>query len=103
MKTVSNKLIVFDLDGTLVDSLPVLEFGINQMRRDRGLSSLAPRDIAAMSGGPMHGFLRRVVAVDGSALDSMAKDSSWVLITHRVPADFRFDGMVTLEDGKMVS
>ena len=38
-----------------------------------------------------------------SALDSMAKDSSWVLITHRVPADFRFDGMVTLEDGKMVS
>ena len=72
MKTVSNKLIVFDLDGTLVDSLPVLEFGINQMRRDRGLSSLAPRDIAAMSGGPMHGFLRRVVAVDGSALDSMA-------------------------------
>ena len=67
MESVSKKLIVFDLDGTLVDSLPVLEFGINQMRRARGLSSLAPRDIAAMSGGPMHGFLRRVVAVDGSS------------------------------------
>jgi len=72
MKTVFEKLIVFDLDGTLVDSLPVMEFGINQMRRARGLSSLAPRDIAAMSGGPMHGFLRRVVAVDGSSLASMA-------------------------------
>jgi ABC-type transport system involved in cytochrome bd biosynthesis fused ATPase/permease subunit len=33
----------------------------------------------------------------------MAKDKSWVMITHRVPADFRFDGMVTLEEGKMVS
>lgn len=42
MESVSKKLIVFDLDGTLVDSLPVLEFGINKMRRARGLSSLAP-------------------------------------------------------------
>lgn len=67
MESVSKKLIVFDLDGTLVDSLPVLEFGINQMRRARGVSSLAPRDIAAMSGGPMHGFLRLVVAVDCSS------------------------------------
>ncbi len=68
MKTDYKKLIVFDLDGTLVDSLPVLDFGINQMRQARGLSCLAPREIAMMSGGPMHGFLRRVVAVGGSSI-----------------------------------
>jgi phosphoglycolate phosphatase len=75
MKSVSKKLIVFDLDGTLVDSLPVLDFGINQMRQARGLPGLHSQDIAKMSGGPMHGFLRRVVSTGGVPTVSTASDT----------------------------
>jgi phosphoglycolate phosphatase len=75
MKPLFEKLVVFDLDGTLVDSLPVLDFGINRMRQTRGLPKLPSRDIAKMSGGPMHSFLQRVVSVGGTSTVSSANDT----------------------------
>jgi phosphoglycolate phosphatase len=75
MKPLFEKLVVFDLDGTLVDSLPVLSFGINRMRHTRGLPNLPSKDIAKMSGRPMHDFLRRVVSVGGNPSVSSANDT----------------------------
>jgi len=63
--TENRQLIVFDLDGTLVDSLPVLTFCVNRMRSEHGLTALASDQIAGMSGGPMHSFLRRAVSIGG--------------------------------------
>ena len=37
------------------------------------------------------------------SLDMLAKESIWVLITHRVPAQFRFDGTIRLDEGKITS
>jgi phosphoglycolate phosphatase len=46
------RLIAFDLDGTLVDSVVSTESVLNAMRRERGHPSLAPRQCsAAMSSG----------------------------------------------------
>jgi phosphoglycolate phosphatase len=75
MKPFFEKLVVFDLDGTLVDSLPVLTYGINRMRQARGLPVLPSLDIAKMSGGPMHGFLRRVVSEGGIPTMSSADET----------------------------
>jgi len=55
-------LVVFDLDGTLVDSLHAIAAAINGMRRRRGLAALSAADLGRMSGGPMHGLLRRSLA-----------------------------------------
>jgi phosphoglycolate phosphatase len=55
-------LIVFDLDGTLVDSLPAIAAGINSLRSRRGLTALPAAEVGRMSGGPMHGLLRRSLA-----------------------------------------
>ncbi len=55
-------LVVFDLDGTLVESMRAIAAAINGMRRRRGLAALSAAELGRMSGGPMHGLLRRSLA-----------------------------------------
>lgn len=65
----SPRLIVFDLDGTLVDSMPAIHQAANELRREQGLP---PLDVAAVAGcmsGPMSDFVRRVIGVDGEPSD----------------------------------
>ena len=49
--------VLFDLDGTLIDSAPDLGAAADQMRTDRGLASLPLSDYRAMAGSGARGMI----------------------------------------------
>jgi len=49
--------VLFDLDGTLIDSAPDLGAAADKMRTDRGLPSLAPERYRPMAGAGARGML----------------------------------------------
>jgi N-acetyl-D-muramate 6-phosphate phosphatase len=49
--------VLFDLDGTLVDSAPDLGAAADRMRTDRGLASLPPADYRPMAGAGARGMI----------------------------------------------
>jgi len=51
------RLVLFDLDGTLIDSAPDLGAAADKMRTDRGLPSLAPERYRPMAGAGARGML----------------------------------------------
>lgn len=60
------KAVVFDLDGTLVDSLPDLADSANAMRASFNLEPLDEAAMAPFMGDGMAMFARRALAADGS-------------------------------------
>ncbi len=72
-------LLVLDLDGTLIDSLPDLAAALNRILAARGLSPLAEAEIRAMVGGGARrlvdeAFRARGVSPDPAALDDFIVD-----------------------------
>jgi len=57
MATLATQAILFDLDGTLIDSAPDLGAAADQMRIDRGLSSLPLECYRSMAGAGARGML----------------------------------------------
>ena len=57
MQTVRLKAVLFDLDGTLVDSAPELGAAADKMRTDRGLTSLPLSAYRHMAGSGARGML----------------------------------------------
>ena len=49
--------VLFDLDGTLIDSAPDLGAAVDQMRLDRGLPSLPPERYRVMAGAGAQGMI----------------------------------------------
>ena len=49
--------VLFDLDGTLIDSAPDLGAAADQMRTDRGLASLPLSDYRPMAGAGARGMI----------------------------------------------
>ena len=65
--------IVFDLDGTLVDSLPGIAFSVDAALRSCGLPP-AGRDLAPLIGPPVRDILAAVAgAADGGLLDRLER------------------------------
>jgi phosphoglycolate phosphatase len=62
----SRFLLVFDLDGTLVDSVPDLRAALNQMLRERGRSSLSPLQVRRMVGDGAPTLVARALAASGA-------------------------------------
>jgi phosphoglycolate phosphatase len=60
-KKIAVDLIVFDLDGTLADSLPDLANAANFACRRLGLPEHPPEAVKSMIGGGEHKFMERVV------------------------------------------
>src|SRR5215831_16358416 len=58
-------LLVFDLDGTLVDSVPDLHAALNGMLRERGLRSLSPTEVTRMVGDGAPAMVGRALAAGG--------------------------------------
>ncbi len=58
-------LLVFDLDGTLVDSVPDLAAALNVVLREHGRAPLAPTDVAPMVGDGVPVLLARAFAARG--------------------------------------
>ena len=59
-------LLVFDLDGTLVDSVADLRAALNQMLRERGRRSLSPPQVKHMVGDGVPALVARALAASGA-------------------------------------
>ena len=92
------RAVLFDLDGTLVDSAPDLGAAADKMRLDRGLASLPPSQYRAMAGSGARGMIGVAFGVAPEHADYAAlKDEFFVnyqnCLTQRTRA---FDGVHTL-------
>ena len=61
-KTFTVSAVLFDLDGTLLDTLPDLHAAANGLRRDFGLADLPPEAIASYIGRGIPNLVKRVLA-----------------------------------------
>jgi phosphoglycolate phosphatase len=68
------RLIVFDLDGTLVDSAPDITAAVNRLLAARALPALTQPQVAAMVGDGLHKLMERVFAAVGTTPDATAAD-----------------------------
>jgi phosphoglycolate phosphatase len=59
-------LLVFDLDGTLVDSVPDLRAALNEMLRERGRRPLSPPEVKRMVGDGVPTLVLRALAATGA-------------------------------------
>jgi phosphoglycolate phosphatase len=59
-------LLVFDLDGTLVDSVPDLRAALNEMLRERGRRPLSPPEVKRMVGDGVPALVARALAASGA-------------------------------------
>jgi phosphoglycolate phosphatase len=58
-------LLIFDLDGTLVDSVPDLTDALNQVLRERGYAPLTRSEVAPMVGDGVPALVQRAFAARG--------------------------------------
>ncbi len=61
----SGFLLVFDLDGTLIDSAPDLRAAVNEMLRERGRAPLSLAQVRRMIGDGAPALVRRALAESG--------------------------------------
>jgi phosphoglycolate phosphatase len=59
-------LLVFDLDGTLVDSVPDLRAALNKMLRERGCPPVSPSEVKRMVGDGAPALVARALAASGA-------------------------------------
>jgi phosphoglycolate phosphatase len=67
------RCLVFDLDGTLVDSVPDIAIALNALMAARSLPAFTLPDVAAMVGDGVGVLLQRAYAARGGAPDSKAE------------------------------
>lgn len=60
-----SRAIVFDLDGTLVDSAPDIHAAVSRMLADIGEAPLPPETVAAFVGNGIPALVRRVIEAKG--------------------------------------
>jgi phosphoglycolate phosphatase len=66
-QAMSGFLLIFDLDGTLVDSAPDLRTALNEMLRERGRPPLSPAEVRRMIGDGATALVARALAASGAA------------------------------------
>ena len=62
----ANFLLLFDLDGTLIDTVPDLANALNEVLGERGYPPLAPREVQAMIGDGVPALVARGFAARGA-------------------------------------
>ena len=67
-----DRTIVFDLDGTLTDSVPDIAAAVNRTLAKRGLPTLSNPAVAAMVGDGLHPLIQRAFAAAGATPDADA-------------------------------
>ncbi len=79
------RAIVFDLDGTLVDSAPDIAWGINRMLADHGLAPLPVRDVERLTGEGAPALVAKSYESLGVAVDDdrVARDTAAYLAHYR--------------------
>jgi phosphoglycolate phosphatase len=66
-------LLVFDLDGTLVDSVPDLTNTLNKVLHERGYTALTPAEVAPMVGDGVPTLVARAFAARGGSAAEAAE------------------------------
>ncbi len=79
------RAVVFDLDGTLVDSAPDIAWSINRMLAGHGLSAIPVRDVEKLTGEGASVLVERVLAQAGVVADAarVARDTETYLAQYR--------------------
>ncbi|MER8841251.1 phosphoglycolate phosphatase [Mesorhizobium sp. M0913] len=72
----SPKAILFDLDGTLVDSAPDIAAAVNELLAGHDLPPLRPDQVKAMIGGGIRKLVERAFAASGTPLLGSALDEA---------------------------
>jgi phosphoglycolate phosphatase len=84
----SQFLLLFDLDGTLVDTLPDLTNAVNEALRERGYAPLLPQEVRPMIGDGMPTLLARAFAArGGSAAEAEATHRRFIEIYEGVATE----------------
>lgn len=68
------RVILFDLDGTLIDSVPDIAASANQLLAREGLNALTVDEVRAMIGHGIRMLTKRIYAARGQDLDDEALD-----------------------------
>jgi phosphoglycolate phosphatase len=81
------KAILFDLDGTLVDSAPDIAAAVNELLSASHLPPLTVQQVTAMIGGGVRKLVERAFAASGapllsSALDRAERDMAPIYLRH---------------------
>lgn len=84
-------LVVYDLDGTLVDSAPQIAAAVNAMLADLGLPPRSPEEIRCYIGDGVETLARRAVAGDleGAVEPTLAERALARLLEHYARIDVR--------------
>jgi len=82
-------LMVFDLDGTLVDALPDLTAALNRMLEARGLASLTPAEVRPMIGDGTKKLVERALAARGLPYDDATERAMVADYTDHVAGESR--------------
>jgi phosphoglycolate phosphatase len=81
----SQFLLLFDLDGTLVDTLPDLTNAVNEALRERSFAPLLPQEVRPMIGDGMAMLLARAFAArGGTGAEAEAVHERFLRIYERV-------------------
>jgi phosphoglycolate phosphatase len=93
-------MLVLDLDGTLVDSVPDLMAALNRLMEARGLRPFGAAETAAMVGDGVPTLVARALAARGAAPDPAAVDAFVADYTaHAIEASRLYPGVAeTLRD-----
>ncbi|MER9962795.1 phosphoglycolate phosphatase [Mesorhizobium sp. M0045] len=75
----SPKAILFDLDGTLVDSAPDITAAVNELLAGRDLPPLRLDQVKAMIGGGIRKLVERAFAASGTPLGSALDEANRVM------------------------
>ena len=82
-------LMVFDLDGTLVDALPDLTAALNRMLEARGLQPLTQDDVRPMIGDGTKKLVERALAARGTPYDDTTERAMVADYTDHVAGESR--------------
>ncbi len=90
--------VLFDLDGTLIDSAPDLGAAADQMRTDRGLTSLPLSDYRGMAGSGARGMIGVAFGLaPGHAQFAALKEEFFINYESRLTVrTYAFDGVAEL-------
>jgi len=77
--------LIFDLDGTLVDSMPDLQASLNEMLRGMGRRELTPDEVRRMIGDGTRALVERALTTTGSIVDFEAAHQRFLLCYEAAP------------------
>ncbi len=97
-------LLVFDLDGTLVDSVPDLLSCANRMLDRRGLPHIEADELRPMVGDGLHALVERVLLSRGAVPDARAVSAYMAdYAVHAADSSRLFPGIGAMLDGALAA